>query len=178
MPKLEETLRTWKMRKHLGALAFSIAALAGPVQRAAAADAGMILVPNAKSVQWIAAPPSLPISAKISMLAGDPAQPGPFTLRLELPAKTIIAPHTHSKLEGVTILSGEIYHETGEKLDKSKGSLLTTGGFISLPAEMAHSLWTVKTTIIQVTGTGPFDLHYINPADDPRNDKNDPRNKK
>jgi len=166
------------MRKHLGALAFSIAALAGPVQRAAAADAGMILVPNAKSVQWIAAPPSLPISAKISMLAGDPAQPGPFTLRLELPAKTIIAPHTHSKLEGVTILSGEIYHETGEKLDKSKGSLLTTGGFISLPAEMAHSLWTVKTTIIQVTGTGPFDLHYINPADDPRNDKNDPRNKK
>jgi tetratricopeptide (TPR) repeat protein len=132
---------------------------------------------TAAITKWSPAPPSLPISAKISLLAGDPAQPGPFTLRLELPAKTTIGPHTHSKLESVTILAGEIYHETGEKLDKSKGSLLTTGGFISLPAEMAHSLWTVKTTIIQVTGTGPFDLHYINPADDPRNDKNDPRNK-
>ena len=165
------------MRKHVGALAFGIAALAGTMQRVAAADMGMIMLPNARSVQWSPAPPSLPISAKISLLAGDPAQPGPFTLRLELPANTTIAPHTHSKLESVTILSGEIYHETGEKLDKSKGSLLTTGGFISLPAEMAHSLWTVKTTIIQVTGTGPFDLHYINPADDPRNDKNDPRNK-
>jgi hypothetical protein len=166
------------MRKHLGALAFAIAALAATVQSAAAAEMGMILLPSAKSVQWTAAPASLPISAKISLIAGDPAQPGPFTLRLEFPANTIIAPHTHSKLESVTILSGAIYHETGEKLDKSKGALLTAGGFISLPAEMAHSLWTVKTTIIQVTGTGPFDLHYINPADDPRNDKNDPRNRK
>jgi quercetin dioxygenase-like cupin family protein len=166
------------MRKHLGAVAFGISALVGTAQGAAAADMGMIMLPNAKSVQWTAAPASLPIKAKISLIAGDPGQPGPFTLRLEFPANTIIAPHTHSKLESVTILSGELYHETGEKLDKSKGSLLTAGGFISLPADMAHSLWTVKTTIIQVSGTGPFDLHYINPADDPRNDKNDPRNRK
>ena len=108
------------MRKHLGAMAFGIAALSGSVQRAPAADMGMIMLPDAKSVQWNPAPPSLPISAKISLLAGDPAQPGPSTLRLQLPA---------------------------------------------------------KTTILQVTGTGPFDLHYINPADDPRNDKSDPRNK-
>jgi hypothetical protein len=166
------------MREHLGALPFGIAAFAGMVQGAAVADMGMIMVPNAKSVQWTAAPPSLPISVKISMLAGDPAQPGPFTLRPEVPANTILAPHTHSKLESETILPGEIYHETGEKLDKSKGSLLSIGGFISLPAEMPHSLSTVKTTILQVTGTGPFDLHDINPTDDPRNDKNDPRNKK
>ena len=166
------------MRKHLGAVAFGISALVGTAQGAAAADMGMIMLPNAKSVQWTPAPASQPINAKISLIAGDPGQPGPFTLRLEFPANTIIAPHTHSKLESVTILSGELYHETGEKLDKSKGSLLAAGGFISLPAEMAHSLWTVKTTIIQVSGTGPFDLHYINPADDPRNDKNDPRNRK
>jgi hypothetical protein len=166
------------MREQLGPLAFAMAAVAGMLQGAAAADMGMIMVPNAKSVQWTPAPPSLPISVKISMLAGDPAQPGSFTLRLAVPANTILAPHTHSKLEGVTILSGDISHETGEKLDKSKGSLLSAGGFISLPADMPHSLWTVKTTILQVTGTGPFDLHYINPADDPRNDKNDPRNKK
>jgi quercetin dioxygenase-like cupin family protein len=60
--------------------------------------------------------------------------------RLELPAKTIIAPHTHSKLESVTVLSGALYHEAGEKLDKSKGTLVTDGGFVSLPAEMAHSI--------------------------------------
>jgi hypothetical protein len=166
------------MRRHLAALAFGIAALAGVLQTAAAADMGMIMLANAKSVQWSPAPASLPLSAKISLIAGDPAQPGPFTLRLEFPANTVIAPHTHSKLESVTVLSGAIYHETGEKLDKSKGSLLTAGGFVSLPAEMPHSLWSVKTTILQVTGTGPFDLHYINPADDPRNDQNDPRNKK
>jgi quercetin dioxygenase-like cupin family protein len=166
------------MRKHFCTLAFVVAALAGTVQGAAAADMGMIMLPNAKSVQWTPAPASQPINAKISLIAGDPGQPGPFTLRLDFPGNTIIAPHTHSKLESITILSGAIYHEIEEKLDKSKGSLLTAGGFISLPADMAHSLWTVKTTIIQVSGTGPFDLHYINPADDPRNDKNDPRNRR
>jgi hypothetical protein len=33
---------------------------------------------------------------------------------------------------------------------------------------MPHSLWTgTSAAEIQVNGTGPFGLHYINPADDP-----------
>jgi len=142
-----------------------------------AADMTMLVVPSAHEVKWVTAPPSLPLNVKISMIAGDPAQAGPFTLRVLVPASTVLAPHTHAKLESVTVLSGEIYHEAGEKLDKSKGQLLAPGGFVSLPPEMAHSLWAVKTTVLQVTGTGPFDLHYIDPKDDPLNDKNDPRNK-
>jgi len=165
------------MLKRLCTLTVGMVVLIGATQRVGADDMGMLLLPGAESVHWVPAPPSLPINARISMIVGAPAQPGPFTLRLLMPAATVIAPHTHAKVESVTILSGEIYHETGDTLDKSKGSLLTAGGFVSLPANMSHSLWTAKTTILQVTGTGPFDLHYINPADDPRNDKNDPRNK-
>ena len=37
-----------------------------------------------------------------------------------------------------------------------------------LPANMPHSVWTADTEfIVQVTGTGPFGLNYVNPADDP-----------
>ena len=42
------------------------------------------------------------------------------------------------------------------------------GGFVYLPANMPHSVWTADTEfIVQVTGTGPFGLNYVNPADDP-----------
>ena len=33
---------------------------------------------------------------------------------------------------------------------------------------MPHSLWTKdQPAVIQVNGTGPFGLNYVNPADDP-----------
>lgn len=163
------------MRKILLAMLVGVAI----TQVAWAADTDMIMVPSAKDVKWVTAPPSLPITVKFSLIAGDPSKAGPFTLRVKLPPNTVIAPHTHAKLESVTVLSGEIYHEAADTLDKAKGRLVKTGGFVGLPAEMVHSVWTDNSTaVLQVTGTGPFDLHYINPADDPRNDKNDPRNKK
>ncbi len=166
------------MTKFLSGVLFGAVVLLQAPPRVDAAEMDMILLPGEKAVKWNTAPPSLPPNVKISLIAGDPALAGPFTLRLRVPANTVLAPHTHAKLESVTVLSGKIYHEVGEKLDKAKGSLLVTGGFVSLPAEMAHSLWTTATTVIQVTGVGPFDLHYINPSDDPRNDPKDPRNKK
>lgn len=61
-----------------------------------------------------------------------------------------------------------MFHAMGEKLDVAAGDRLTGGGFVYLPARMAHSVWTTaEPTEIQVTGTGPFGLDYVNPADDP-----------
>src|SRR5215475_12106619 len=39
-------------------------------------------------------------------LVGDPAKPGPYTLRLKFPKGLRIAPHTHPDSREVTILSG------------------------------------------------------------------------
>lgn len=150
---------------------FSVLLLAATQLAMADDTTKMIVLPNSAAVQWSQGPASLPKVVQISLLAGDPAKTGPFTLRLKIPANTILAPHTHAKLESVTVLSGAIYHEDGEKLVKSRGTLLTPNAFVSLPPDMAHSLWTTKPTVIQVSGTGPFDLHYINPTDDPRNQK-------
>jgi hypothetical protein len=34
--------------------------------------------------------------------------------------------------------------------------------------EMRHFAWAKGETIVQVHGTGPFEINYVNAADDPR----------
>ncbi len=133
---------------------------AGPPLSVDAGDTGL---------QWQQAPAALPKGMMISILSGDPDKAGPFTLRLKMPPNTTIAPHTHTKDENVTVLAGNIVHETGRSLVRANGMALGTGGFVYLPANMPHSLWTTASAAeIQVTGSGPFGVTYVNAADDPR----------
>lgn len=37
-----------------------------------------------------------------------------------------------------------------------------------MPKEMHHFAVTKGATILQVHGIGPFEINYVNPADDPR----------
>jgi quercetin dioxygenase-like cupin family protein len=128
----------------------------------------MALLPGPDAVQWGPAPPTLPKGTKAAVLLGDPGKPGLFVLRIWAPPHSVVAPHTHNTAEMLTVISGEMYHEMGEKLDKNAGDRIKAGGFVYLPAQMAHSTWTGdEPTVVQVTGTGPFGINYINPADDP-----------
>ncbi len=128
----------------------------------------LVVQPDNAGFQYGPAPASLPKGTQISKLLGDPSQPGPFVIRLIFPAHTDIMPHTHSKPETVTILSGTIYHEHGPKLVRAQGTELKQGGFVYLPEGMPHCVWTTgEKAIIQVSGTGPFGLQYVNPNDDP-----------
>jgi hypothetical protein len=36
---------------------------------------------------------------------------------------------------------------------------------------MKHTAWAEGETIIQLHGIGPWQINYVNPADDPRNAK-------
>ncbi|XYD09949.1 cupin domain-containing protein [Methylobacterium sp. NMS12] len=146
-------------------------AVLGGVAPATAAEhdhAGLVVVPDGAAAIYEPGPPNLPKGTQISRVAGDPSKPGPFVLRVKVPANTVIAPHTHAKPETLTILSGSIYHEHGRTLDRTKGSALKAAGFVYLPEDMPHSLWTTDEPVeLQVNGSGPFGLNYINPADDP-----------
>ena len=134
----------------------------------ACAATTLIVQSDNAGFQYTPAPKSLPKGTQISNLLGDPAKPGPFVIRLIFPAHSDIMPHTHSKPETVTILSGTIYHEHGPTLVRDQGTKLAAGGFVYLPEGMPHSLWTAdQPATIQVSGTGPFGLQYVNPADDP-----------
>jgi len=122
----------------------------------------------ADAVKWGPAPPTLPPGAQAAALLGHPGKPGPFVLRLKFPAGFVIPPHRHSKDEFVTVISGKVAIASGEKVDRPSLKPVPTASFIHLPAGMPHYLWAAEDTVVQINGTGPFDVTYLNPKDDPR----------
>lgn len=119
------------------------------------------------SIQWAPAPPALPEGAQIAVLSGDPTADGQFVLRLKLPGGYEIPAHTHSGDELITVISGEFNVGHGEILDRNATTTLSTGGFVEMPAGHPHFAWTGAETIVQIHGPGPFDIQYIDPANDP-----------
>ena len=131
----------------------------------------MHAVTNEADVKWGNAPPSLPPGAKMAVLQGDPGKPGMFTIRVKSPDGYKVAPHWHPTAESVTVLSGTFYLGTGDTLDEKKATAMTAGAFSYMPAKMHHFASTKGETEFQVSGMGPFEITYLNPADDPRNAK-------
>jgi quercetin dioxygenase-like cupin family protein len=138
-----------------------------------AQSADMRLYPPT-SVEWKAGPTALPPGAKMAVLEGDPTKEGPFVVRFQFPEGYHIPPHTHPKTERVTVISGALYLATGEALDRGSAKELPAGSFGYWPAGMKHTAWSGGETVIQLHGVGPWQITYVNPADDPRNAKKSP----
>jgi hypothetical protein len=132
----------------------------------AVAQEAHVLVP-AEKVQWQAAPPFLPAGAQISVLEGNPSAKGPVVLRLKFPADYKIPAHWHSMTERLTVLTGTFHVGMGDVIDQKASQTLRPGGFVSLPARMHHYAWVKAETVVQINLEGPFDITYINPAEDP-----------
>jgi len=123
------------------------------------------------TIEWKAGPAALPPGAKMAVLEGDPTKEGPFVVRFQFPDGYHVAPHTHPKTERVTVISGALYLATGEALDRNSAKKLPAGSFGYWPAGMKHAGWSEADTVIQLHGVGPWQINYVNPADDPRNAK-------
>jgi quercetin dioxygenase-like cupin family protein len=156
-------------------LCLSAALLAAVHLSAAPADppkeAEEMQVFAAADVKWQDGPPSLPKGAQVAVLEGDPAKEGPFVLRVKMPDCYRVPPHTHPKAERVTVLSGTFYIGMGEKFDEKAGKEMAAGSFGRWPAGMKHFAWAKGETVIQLHGTGPWSIDYVNPDDDPRKKK-------
>ena len=126
------------------------------------------------SIEWKPGPAAIPAGAKMAVLEGDPSKEGPFVVRFQFPDGYQIPPHTHPKTERVTVISGNLLLATGETLDRSSAKKLPAGSFGYWPAGMKHAGWSEGETIIQLHGIGPWQINYVNPADDPRNGKKSP----
>ncbi len=57
----------------------------------------------------------------------------------------------------------------GDVLDKDASTTLMPGGFVALLADMNHYVWTDEDTVVQIHMDGPFEITYVDPATDPRN---------
>jgi quercetin dioxygenase-like cupin family protein len=148
------------------ALAVPVMALAQTPKRAAAAQHVIVATPD--SITWGDAPAMLPAGAKAAVLEGNPAKPGPFTLRLSFPDGYTIPPHYHPVPEHVTVIKGTLLVGMGSELDPTKFAELPAGTFGFIPPRMRHFARAKGDVIIQLHGTGPWRLIYVNSADDPR----------
>jgi quercetin dioxygenase-like cupin family protein len=119
-------------------------------------------------VAWGPAPPVLPPGAKLAVVEGNPAEAGPYTMRVLLPNRYRIPPHFHPGIEHVTVIRGTFRVGMGDKFDGSAMTPLPAGAFAALQPGVRHFAEAAGETVIQLHGTGPWTLTYVNPADDPR----------
>lgn len=112
---------------------------------------------------------SMPAGAEIAVLEGDLSQPVPFTFRLRLPAGFSLAPHVHPAYERVTVLQGTLHFAHGRDFDRAATMPLKVGSFAVMSPGDPMFGYTEEETVIQLHGTGPWGIEYLDPADDPRN---------
>lgn len=129
-------------------------------------DGHILLDPAA--LQWSDVASMAP-GAKMAVIEGDLGKEKPFTFRLKLPANYRIDPHIHPAYERVTVLSGTLHFAHGEAFDRAKTTALPAGGVAIMPPGAPMFGYTEEETIIQLHGTGPWGIKYLNPEHDPRN---------
>jgi quercetin dioxygenase-like cupin family protein len=124
---------------------------------------------RSEDVQWRSFP-AFPPEARLAVLVGDPTKPGPYVIRVKLPAGTKMMAHEHPEDRIYTVLSGVFYIGLGKVFDETKLMAYAPGSLVVLPGGQPHFHWAKSGEYItQVTAIGPLGLGYIDPANDPRN---------
>jgi hypothetical protein len=126
---------------------------------------GAILPEN---IQWMPFP-AFPPAARLAVLAGDPTQPGPYVVRVKVPAGVKLMPHQHPEDRIYTVISGVFYIGLGRVFDAAKLTAYGPASVIVLPGRTPHFHWALSGEYItQVNAIGPLGLDYIDPRNDPR----------
>lgn len=119
-------------------------------------------------LKWMPAPPVIPPGVQLAVLRGDPFGEGIFTIRLKIPPHYTFPPHWHPTQESFSVLSGTFFVGMGDSLDKAKAKALPAMSFATMPGVHHHFAYTEdRGAVIDLTGYGPFQIYYVNPADDP-----------
>lgn len=120
---------------------------------------------SASSLEWSPIQPTgFDPGMEIAVLEGDPAAAGqPYTLRLRFTDGYRFPAHYHPNAENLSVLSGTLLLSMGatptEKYQEYK-----VGDFLHIPATEPHSGGAKGVTVIQLHGTGPFDIMLAKPA--------------
>jgi quercetin dioxygenase-like cupin family protein len=125
----------------------------------AAADPPGLIRTLPDEIPWVAGPPSLPPGSEVAVLEGDPKGEGLFTMRVRLPAGARLALHWHPQPERVTVLSGSIGIGYGDVFEPAKLQLFRAGSYYMTPPGVRHYGACFEDTVVQITTTGPWQLH-------------------
>ena len=157
------------MKRVAAVVVLVLSGVAGPAAELKKKPVGAWALYVPSEIRWTAGPESLPPGAKVAILEGDPLKEGFFTMRLLLPDGYRVAPHWHPKVERLTIISGTVNLGTGDRFDATATKALPAGTYSSMPPRMTHFAWTTGETVLQLSSIGPWQVIYVDPADDPRN---------
>ena len=101
-------------------------------------------------------------SIETTVLLGDPAKPGVYTISLHIPPHTVIQAHTHRDDRVATVMSGTWYFGYGARHDPSALKPLPAGSFYTEPAGEPHFAETRDEAVtVYITGNGPSDTNYV-----------------
>ena len=130
-------------------LSFASIGATGGQQKAAR---GLLPLHKMQSEQWI------------ENVSGDPDKSGaPFVIRIHNDAGFVCLPHTHPTDENIVVVKGTWSLGMGKRFNPSALQPLELGAFGLMPKGMAHFCRSTTEMIIQVHGTGPFDIDMVDP---------------
>jgi quercetin dioxygenase-like cupin family protein len=114
--------------------------------------------------------PAFPPAARLAVVVGQPAEPGPYVIRVKVPGGVKLMPHRHPEDRIYTVISGVFYIGLGDEFDPDKLQAYPPGAVIVLPGNTSHFHWArAGEYVTQVTAIGPLGMEYLSAKDDPRN---------
>jgi hypothetical protein len=106
----------------------------------------------------------IPSQRWIEAVQGDMGVAGqPFVIRIHNDAGFIVLPHTHVEDENIVVVKGIWSLGMGNEFSSAGLESVTVGDYLFVPKGTAHFAWSKTETIIQVHGTGPFVINYVDP---------------
>jgi quercetin dioxygenase-like cupin family protein len=136
------------------ALGFLLVLTVAPAT-AQAQVSGESLAMMPKDIIWKA--PAVRPGLETAVTFGDPTKPGPYVLRVKIPAGFKLMPHFHpDEWRTGVVLSGTYYFAVGEQWDETKLKPYPAGTFFSEPKGTPHYVSAKDgEVIVQFTAMGP-----------------------
>jgi quercetin dioxygenase-like cupin family protein len=115
----------------------------------------------ASEIRWMPCPPNLPEGCRMAVLEGNPKANDLFTVRFRVEGGMVMKPHTHPRDERVTILKGTAAVAFGEGARRQGAREFGPGDYYVNARGAVHSVWLDPGTELQITGIGPWEVHYV-----------------
>lgn len=120
------------------------------------------IVVKANNTQWKPCPPKLKKGCDgVFILDGSPKKENLYNVRYKLNTAFIMPPHTHPKDERVTIIKGKMAIAFGKNAKRKDAKVFGPGDYYINARNQIHTVWVVKPAVIQITGIGPWEAHFI-----------------
>ena len=124
-------------------------------------------LPRYETMHWGPVPLLFPAGAEIAILDGDPTARGCFTAALSMPDGYTWPAHYHMRDQFVTVTQGTLIVVLGARPSAAASRVLSAGDTATVPAGTRYSTVAKGITVIAVTADGPYDVTYVNAAQDP-----------